>query len=56
MKLDHIGIAVHDLQKAKKVYELLLGPPLNETIDLPSQRIQTNMVETENTHIELLQP
>jgi methylmalonyl-CoA epimerase len=56
MKLDHIGIAVHDLQKAKKVYELLLNQPLDEVIDLPSQHIQTIMVETINTHIELLQP
>ena len=56
MKLDHIGIAVHDLQKAKKVYELLLNQPLDEVIDLPSQHIQTIMVETKNTHIELLQP
>ncbi|MDD4029536.1 MAG: methylmalonyl-CoA epimerase [Caldisericia bacterium] len=56
MKLDHIGIAVHDLQKAKKVYELLLNQPLDKVIDLPSQHIQTIMVETKNTHIELLQP
>jgi methylmalonyl-CoA epimerase len=56
MKLDHIGIAVHDLQKAKKVYELLLNQPLDKVIDLPSQHIQTIMIETKNTHIELLQP
>jgi methylmalonyl-CoA epimerase len=56
MKLDHIGIAVHDLQKAKKVYELLLNQPLDEVIDLPAQQIQTILVETKNTHIELLQP
>jgi methylmalonyl-CoA/ethylmalonyl-CoA epimerase len=56
MKLDHIGIAVHDLQKAKKVYELLLNQLLDEVIDLPAQQIQTILVETKNTHIELLQP
>jgi methylmalonyl-CoA epimerase len=56
MKLDHIGIAVHDLQKAKKVYELILNQPLDEVIDLPAQQIQTILVETKNTHIELLQP
>lgn len=56
MKLDHIGIAVKNLQQAKKVYEILLNTSLDEVIELPSQNIQTIMVETDNTHIELLQP
>ncbi|OED37353.1 methylmalonyl-CoA epimerase [Chromatiales bacterium (ex Bugula neritina AB1)] len=55
-KLNHIAIAVTDLEKATAIYRDTLGASVSEPTDLPSHGVTTVFVELPNTKIELLQP
>ncbi len=55
-KLNHVAIAVTDLQQAGKTYRELLGAKVSDPIDLPSHGVTTLFVELPNTKIELLKP
>jgi len=54
-KIEHIGIAVKDLDKANKIYEQLLGtsPYKMETVD--SEEVNTSFFKTGESKVELLQ-
>lgn len=54
LKIEHIGIAVKDLEKANKTYEALLGekPYKSETVE--SEGVTTSFFETGESKIELL--
>jgi methylmalonyl-CoA epimerase len=54
--LDHIAVAVEDLDKAEKIYEDLgLKFDMRETVE--EQQVETSFAHIdENAHIELLQP
>lgn len=54
-KLDHIGIAVNDLEVATKVYEML-GLELEEREVVPDQGVEVAMLPAGDTRIELLCP
>ena len=55
-KLNHVAIAVSDLQKATAVYRDTLGAQVSDETDLPEHGVTTVFVELPNTKIELLQP
>lgn len=55
-RLNHVAIAVADLQKATAVYRDTLGATVSEATDLPEHGVTTVFVELPNTKIELLQP
>lgn len=55
-KLNHVAIAVSDLQKATAVYRDTLGAQVTDETDLPEHGVTTVFVELPNTKIELLQP
>lgn len=55
-RLDHIGIAVRDLDEAIPVYRDLLGLTLDTVEDVPSENVRVAKLKTENTNIELLEP
>jgi methylmalonyl-CoA/ethylmalonyl-CoA epimerase len=55
-KLNHIAIAVTDLDAASKVYKETLGASLSKPLSLPEHGVITIFVELPNTKIELLQP
>ena len=54
-KIEHIGIAVSNLEKANKLYSVILNtdPYKTETID--SEGVITSFFKCKNTKIELLQ-
>jgi methylmalonyl-CoA epimerase len=56
MKIDHIGIVVHDIKKALSVYEVALGIPLKEVLDIPDQKVQVAFLPLGESNLELVQP
>jgi len=56
MRIDHIGIVVHDIQEALKAYETALGLPLKEVVEVPSQKVQVAFLAVGESNVELVQP
>ena len=56
MKLDHIGIVVRDIAAALRVYQIALGLPLRETVELADQQVKVAFLPVGDSDIELLQP
>lgn len=54
-KLNHVAIAVSDLNAATAVYRDTLGATVSEPTDLPEHGVTTVFVELPNSKIELLQ-
>ena len=52
--LNHIGIAVEDLEEAKHLYRDILGFELIEEKDLPDRGLRVAFLSAGNTTIELL--
>lgn len=55
-KLNHVAIAVPDLDAAVKQYRDTLGANVSEAMDLPDHGVTTVFVHLPNTKIELLLP
>ncbi len=55
-RLNHVAIAVHDLEAAASVYRDTLGADVSDPIDMPDHGVTTVFVELPNTKIELLRP
>ena len=55
-KLNHVAIAVADLERATESYRDTLGAAVTAPIDLPEHGVTTVFVELPNTKIELLKP
>jgi len=55
-RLNHVAIAVKDLQKASRQYREMLGAEVSEPVPLPEHGVTTVFVILPNTKIELLQP
>jgi len=53
-KIEHIGIAVADLQKASTLYEKLLGVNCYKTEQVDSENVNTAFFKTGANKIELL--
>jgi len=58
MKLDHIGIAVKDLEESRNFYGQVLGLQVSEPEDLPDRQLKICMVDmgVGGANIELLWP
>ena len=56
MKIDHIAIAVNDVEEAAKIYQQALGVEnvIFETVE--SEGVKIAILELENGRIELMQP
>lgn len=54
-KIEHIGIAVRDLNKAIGTYEKLLNTSCYKTEEVVSQKTKTAFFKTEDIKIELLE-
>jgi methylmalonyl-CoA/ethylmalonyl-CoA epimerase len=52
--IEHIGIAVSDLQEAIKTYEALLDRPCYKTESVASEKVDTAFFQTGDSKIELL--
>ena len=55
-QLNHVAIAVPDLQRASDVYRNLLGAEVSEPQPQPEHGVTTVFVRLPNTKIELLSP
>lgn len=55
-RLNHVAIAVPDLEKAQSLYKDVLGAQVSETVALPEHGVYTIFVELGNTKLELLHP
>lgn len=56
MKLDHIGIATHQLDDALAVWRDALGLQVEFTEEVTEQGVRVAMLPIGETHIELLEP
>ncbi|KPM30890.1 Lactoylglutathione lyase [Croceitalea dokdonensis DOKDO 023] len=54
-KIEHIGIAVKDLQTSNLLFEKLLGVPSYKTEEVASEGVRTSFFKTGPNKIELLQ-
>ena len=54
-KIEHIGIAVKDIEAANKVYELLLGAAHYKTERVESEGVATSFFRCGDSKIELLE-
>lgn len=54
-KIDHLGIAVENLEEASAVYKSL-GFTFYKNTEVPSQKVKTAFFECGESHIELLEP
>lgn len=54
-EIHHIGIAVSDLQEAKKIYCDILGLECTGEKTLPARKVKAAFLETGNTSIELIE-
>jgi len=55
-KLNHVAIAVPDLEAGTAIYRDTLGAKVSEPLALPEHGVTTVFVELPNTKIELLHP
>lgn len=55
LKLDHLGIAVPDLEAAVQAYEAL-GFAVEARHDVPSEQVRTAFLPVGESHVELLEP
>lgn len=55
-KLDHIGVAVEDLEKALVPYVEGLGLELARVEEVPTEHVRVAMIPVGDTKIELLEP
>ena len=55
-KLNHVAIAVPDLEAASARYRDILGAEVSDPVDLPEHGVTTVFVNLPNTKIELISP
>ena len=55
-RLNHVAIAVPDLEAASALYRGTLGATVSEPLDLPEHGVTTVFVTLPNTKLELLHP
>lgn len=55
-KIDHIGIAVTNLEEKITYYTEILGLKLLRVEEVPSQNVRVAFIDAGNVHIELLEP
>ncbi len=54
-KLEHIGIAVKNLQKSNELFEKLLGKPPYKTEDVEREGVRTSFFDVGGIKIELIE-
>ncbi len=56
MKIDHIAIAVNDVEESAKVYQKALGVDSVEFETVASEGVKIAIIHLENGRVELMQP
>lgn len=55
-RLNHVAVAVPDVEAASRVYRDTLGAKVSAPVPLPEHGVTTVFVELDNTKIELIEP
>lgn len=55
-RIDHIGVAVEDLDEAVALYEQRLGMPLQHRETVEDQGVEAALLGVGESHVELLRP
>lgn len=55
-RLNHVAIAVPDLEAAVRLYKQTLGAVVSDAVPQPDHGVTTVFIELPNTKIELLEP
>lgn len=55
-RIDHIGIVVRDMEQALQAYQVALGLPLKEIVDVPDQQVRVAFLPAGESNIELVEP
>ena len=55
-RIDHVGVAVEDLDAAVALYESTLGMPLVHRETVTEQGVEAVLLDVGDGHVELLQP
>lgn len=55
IRINHLGIAVEDLDRASGVYEAM-GLSVQKVVDVPEQKVRVAFIPIGDTTIELVQP
>lgn len=55
-RLNHVAIAVPDIDAAANTYRTSLGATISEKVEQPEHGVTTIFIELPNTKIELLEP
>lgn len=55
-RLNHVAIAVKDIQSAARIYRDTLGAQVSEAVQQPDHGVTTIFINLPNTKIELLEP
>ena len=56
MKLDHIAIAVNDVEESAKIYQQALGVDNVEFETIESEGVKIAIIHLDNARVELMQP
>jgi len=56
MKIDHIAIAVNDVEDSAKVYQQALGVDTVEFETVETEGVKVAIIHLENARVELMQP
>ena len=56
MKIDHIAIAVNDVEESAKVYQQALGADSVEFETVETEGVKVAIIHLENGRVELMQP
>ena len=54
--VDHVGIAVKDIQKALELFQDVFGAPPAEITEMQDQGIRATLIQVGQTRLELLEP
>ncbi len=54
--IDHVGLAVKDIQAALNLFQDVFGAPQAEITDLPDQGARATLIQVGQTRLELLEP
>lgn len=55
-KIDHLGLAVKNLEESAELYEKLLGAKRSEIEEVAEQKVRVVFFEVGDSHVELLEP
>ena len=54
--IDHVGVAVKDIDAALKLFQQVFGTPPSEVEELADQGVRATLIQVGQTRLELLEP